>query len=510
VTAGSPSATPATAPAAIPINSGQPAPVAVPAGARTQVPMSHRSAPSTTPPTTPNNANTVVSRALSTPTINSFPPIHTQPVVSESILLSSATHREREHDLQFPGLSIYRLGEQVWFQTGPHWAIGVVTEVPAVSTSNYKIHPLQSPLICEQTPAHNDIPSVQLRPWVAWSTPPVTNRNLDTDNRVAYENLPWQQESRSGSLEVDASILKSRDVDISYTLIEKLTNQNHYSGVYYGAERFWVGDAVRIKTSTNPNFSTGREIMVVSSIQDLAPAPVGVRSRDSGVTITGDIFRLTNHPHSVPPPPGLPSAVLGDLQARARFSASDPAAPYWTYTSISTNITVKLEDIKGRWYPGSSLFRIVHGLEKFKKLAETASINSEEWDSTGSRMNEMGTGGAGANLGWRRYEHRHQAFNKAIPSQLLFTPLLVQENVAGTIENNMQTLGLHQSTEPTPANINAHTAHTVSEPIDLTGDDNEGMEFLADQDSVDEEFMKRMGEDAASFLADEGDFYGGL
>lgn len=465
-------------------NPGVPIPVAAPAPAPTPAPIS-------APPT--------------------FAPPPFEPAVPENILLSSSTQREQEQDLQFPGLSIYRLGEQVWFQTGPHWAIGVVIEVPMAPNTNYKIHPLNSPLICEQTHSHNEIPAVQLRPWVAWSTPPVTNRNLDTEHRTDYENLPWQQESRSGSIEVDASILKSRDVDISYTLIEKLTDRNHYSGVYHGAERFWVGDAVRIKSSSNPGMSTGREILVVSSIQDTTPTtPLAVRCRETGVIITGDVFRLTNHPQTVPPPPGLPSAVLGDLSARGRFAATNQAAPYWTYTLIHRAHAFKLEDIKGRWYPGSSLFRIVHGLEKFTELAQTASISLQEWDETGSRMNEMGTGGAGSTLGWRRFEQRHQAFNKAIPSRFVFTPI----PQAAPPDAAMQTLGIHPHHHPHHPHVAAAEtapANPLPETIDLTADENEGMEFLADHDSVDEEFMKRMGEDAQSFLADEGDvFYGGL
>jgi hypothetical protein len=442
----------------------------------------------------------------------SFSPISNQSPLLEAIILASATNHEREHDLRFPGLAIYRLGEQVWFQTGPHWAIGVVIEIPATPNSTYKIHPLHSPLICEQTQPHTDIVAINLRPWVAWSTPPVTNHNLDTENRVEYESLPWQQERGSGSIEVDASILKSRDVDISFTLIDKLTPQHHYAGVYHGAERFWIGDAVRLKAASCPNYSTGREIMVVTSIQDFMPGnPFATRTRETGVTITGDVFRLTNHTQAIPAPIGLPTAVQADLTARIRFAIHNPASPYWSYTLVTRNFSAKLEDIKGRWYPGSSLFRIMHGLNKFKQLAENQSISHQEWDETGSKMNEMGTGGNGAVLGYRRYEQRHQAFSKSIPSNIVFTPLLGgHTNGGGTIETNMQSLGLHQTSEASIPNINAHTINTVSEPIDLTGDDNEGMEFLADQDSMDEEFMKRIGEDAASFLNNDDDFYGGL
>lgn len=442
------------------------------------------------------------------------PPV--PPVAPIANLMASPTHLEREHDLQFPGLNIYRFGEMVWFQIHPHWAIGIVVEVPASADSCYKIQPLHSPLLCEQAEPHIDIPSTRLRPWVAWSTPAITNPNLDQGGKVEYENLPWSQEAHSSSVEVDASIIKSRDVDVSFSLIDKLTDYNQYAGVYYGAERFWVGDAVRLKASRAASIevASGREILVVVSIYDQTPlAAAGVRAPQTGVRVTGDVYRLESHAQLIPPPSELPTAVSADLSARSRFVITSTVAPYWTYVLVARQITVRLEDVKGRWYPGSSLFRIMQGHDRFQKLVETRGLSLQEWDETGSKMNEMGTGGSGSLNGYRRFGHRHEAFVKAIPSRVVFTPLLQE---TATIENNMQSLGLapHSATAAQqPPNPSAQNMHSLSAPvtiIDLTVDDNEGMEFLADHDSIDEEFMKRMGEDAASFLNNDGDFYGGL
>ncbi|KAA8904983.1 hypothetical protein FN846DRAFT_779235 [Sphaerosporella brunnea] len=502
----SPPAVPATTrivPAGVPTATGPTTPLPMPTVRKQEVPATRRQTPVI--PQTPVPAP-----------VPSYSPVH----MMDAVL--SATNLERERDLRFPGLSIYRLGEQVWFQTGPHWAIGVVIEIPTSPTASYKIHPLHSPLICEQTQPHTDILAINLRPWVAWSTPPVTNRNLDAD-KIDYENLPWLQEKGSGSIEVDASILKSRDVDVSFTLIDKLTLQNHYAGVYHGAERIWVGDAVRLKATSCPAFNTGREIMVVHSIQDFTTGnQFATRIPDTKVTITGAVFRLVNQAHAIPSPAGLPTAVQADLTARMRFATPNPDAPYWNYIMVARSATIKLEDIKSRWYPGSSLYRIMHGLERFKQLAESRQIAHLAWDEVGSKMNEMGTAGNGAVLGYRRYEQRHQAFSKAIPSNIVF-PLSLNSAGSGhhTIESSLPpTLGLHQASAEVPMasipdSINAHgtTLNAVPEPIDLTGDDNnEGMEFLADHDhdSVDDEFMKQIGEDAASFLHNDDDFYGGL
>jgi hypothetical protein len=313
-------------------------------------------------------------------------------------------------------------------------------------------------------------------------------------------------------------------VDISYTLLEQFPAtqggfpQNNYLGVYYGAERFWVGDAVRLKSMANPSFGTGKEILVVTAIQDMAPStPVGARCDGTGVIVTGDIYRLVHQSESIPYPAGLPTMVKCDLQAREKFAISDPEEPYCTYTPILNGMQVRLEDVKGRWYPGASLFRICHGYERFRELAQTSSIDPAEWDNTGTRMNEMGIAGSGSTAGWRRFKERHTAFVGSIPEKLSFTPLPAQEQEQlQRMGQVMGELGHHQAgtnaMHGMGQQLDAMTNQT--EHIDLTGDD-EGMEFLNDQeqDQEEDEFMKRMGEElqTEAFLNDDGDaFYGGL
>ncbi|KAI5795529.1 transcription-silencing protein Clr2-domain-containing protein [Geopyxis carbonaria] len=426
--------------------------------------------------------------------------IPAQTAVSENVLLSSNTHRERDNDLSPLGINIYRLGEQVWFQTGPHWALGVVLDTPSASkgTQGYRIHPLNSPLICQTTRSQSEVPAQQLRPWVAWSTPPLTNGNLDNTG-TDYANLPWHQERRSQSIEVDASIIKSRDVDASYTLIEKLTEQNYYAGVYLGAEKLWVGDTVRLKSGAHPAVQSTHEILVVSSIQDLAPGSrLGARSRDTGVFLSGDIYRLVSHKQQMPTPHMLPNVVAQDLEVRMKVTLSpNPAAPYWTYTLLAHGISIKLEDVKGRWYPSVSLYRIFNGDAKIKS---SNGINQQEWDETGSKMNEMGSGGNAATQGWRRHDQRHDAFTMSIPATIRFSPQeqhsisnIGSEHIGSrSIETELQTLDLQR--------------HGQNNVVDLTGGD--GLEFL---DNDEDDLMRKMREDAASFLhEDADDFYGGL
>lgn len=532
-------------------------------GPTSSAPSSATPSKPTAPPTTVTVVTTADSpspmETRTTMPVATFVPPPTAPTAPsappEGVLLASATYRDRMQDLQFPRLAVFRHGEQVWVKNGPHMYLGVVLEVPTMTTDFYQVLPLTSPLKCEETQPSSQ-PATMIRPWTLFTTPSLTNLIFQNHN-VDYENLPWYQDVSSETIEVDASIVKSRDVDISYTLIEKLSVNNHYAGVYYGAERFWVGDVVRIRTSFNPSVFTGREILVVSSIKDLAPgAPYNVRCIGTGVMVTGDVYRLINHPHPLPNPAGIPTAVLMDLGNRIRYTLADPSAPYWSYIPIAINTTVRLEDVSGRWYPISAMFRILDE-PKFNAYLSESGIPQPEWDNMASGGNEMGTGGQGPSRGWRRFQHRHEAFNKAITSNVTFVPLTRQTNLdvaqvqqkqqqqqiqqeqkqqeqqqlqrhqeqqQQPIEppTNLATNPLNNPTIPITNNLSTSSSQPIPHPvIDLTEDEDDlnnpdqsnGMEFLADPDQnhdSENEFFQKMHEDAESLLADDGDFYRAL
>ncbi|TGZ85557.1 hypothetical protein EX30DRAFT_337898 [Ascodesmis nigricans] len=433
-----------------------------------------------------------------------------KPPSMETALLASKTHSERDNDLTPVGLNIYRLGEQVWFQTGVHWALGVVSGIPTLSQGNdsYNLIPLMSPLMCEKAAPMTGLQPEQLRPWVAWTTPPVTSPALARED-IDYERLPWQEESINPTMEVDASIIKSRDVEASWTLIDRLTPQGYYAGIYHGAEKFWVGDAVRVKVGAHPNVTTGQEIFIVSSIRDLKPdTPRGVRVKEMGVLLTGDLYRMASSKQRVPAPQVMPTTVLKDLMSRSlRTAPTNPETPFWTYVPLAQGIEIKLEDVKGRWYPSEALFIIIHGAEA---LNVPGGVDQKLWDDTGSKMNEMGTSGQALRLGRRRYNERHHAFAHAIKSTVTFDSSSTQPQAQMGHPG-----GVRSDAPPSQAPIpqggsGGHVGggsgggSDGGEVVDLTGDDPMG--FLEDDD-----FMRKMGEDAASFLADDQDgFYPAL
>lgn len=430
-----------------------------------------------------------------------------EPVISAAILLQSQTYQERHRDLQPPDLFIYRLGEQVWVQTGPHWSLGVVIAMPTAPSHSegYTIQLLNSPFTCERIPPLTKMSPEALRPWVAWSTPPITSPHLSSTD-IEYENLPWKNARTEHSLEVDASIVKARQVDSSYTLVDRLGGSSNYAGIYHGAEKFWIGDAVRLKASALAELGvvTGSEILLVMGIQDGAPGTVyGTRTKETGVFISGDIYRLTVSVHPVTNPMPLPVMVSTDIMVRSRITVSNPSEPHVMYTPVATSVHVRLDDVKGRWYPTSSLYRIMNGQAAFKAM-----VQEKRWEESGGKMNEMGNAGHANSRGWIRFEHRHQTFTKSIPANIIFPPLRALPPAPPPQPTPQPS---QQSSAEQPAGGLAHDMRAV----DLTADDeNAGMEFLTDdpQDEVEEdELLRKMREDANSFLADEGDaFYGGL
>jgi len=432
------------------------------------------------------------------------------PVVPAANLAASESFGDRTHDLKYPGLDIYRLGEMVWFRMHPHWALGIVIDVPDWPETGYKIQPLHSPLKCEKAPPCISLSSARLYPWVAKKPSAITTRKLNRASEVEYTNLPWSRVANSRTVEEDASIIKSRDVDVSFTLIDKLSDYYQYAGVYYGAERFWVGDAVRLKADAASGSQAGslHDIFVVRSIYDETPlAAAGVRTQRTGVWVTGDLYRLQNGDESIPPPPEVPTAVCDDISNRS-WLVPRTMTPPWTYMLVSLQITVRLEDVKGRWYPGSSLLQITKGFESFDKIATTRGFSPQEWEETAVELNAMGAGGEGPRKGYRRFRRRHEAFANAIPSDIVFKSLV---QMTPPIEDNAVTLGIDPALVAISCTAaqqppNSTASNMENTPAVVAADGNEGSQLWGDNHPVGGELVRRVGGGEGSFNSREGNF----
>lgn len=471
-------------------------------------------------------SNTIHSRSstpVATPTpalAPAAPILPTPPPFPTHILETSPTATERALHAA-PGPYVFRPGELVWCQCTEAWSLGIIVSGPETGPSqvannpqhqSYTVQVLKSPLEAELSTPYPGITVSSLRPWLAWSTPDLNNAPLRVI--LTYDDVAWEQYRGVRGLEVDASIMKSRDIDSSYNLIDKLgyANGNFYAGVFYGAEKLWVGDAVRLKRHAAPNLMNGTEIMVIAGIQDTRmQSSAGIpRSTTTDVTVVGDIYVHMSYPTSsprLPIPEWLPQRLVRETTFRNQITSSHSQQPTMsTWKLLHAGHTVRLEDIKGRWYESSLLIPYLKGRDNYNQT-----LQSGTWDEVATQMNEMGNAGQATARGWCRTGKRDDVLTTAVPHGFSLEK--------GGIEVGMEGLALHQS-----HNANASLLQNPHrELVDLTGDDDEpvqqqdhgrvgtyGMEEVEDPED-DDAFTRQMQLDVASFLKDSGDsFYGSL
>lgn len=450
--------------------------------------------------------------------IPTVPILPTPPPFPIHLLEASPTATERALHAA-PGPYVFRPGELVWCQCTEAWSLGVIVSGPEARPSqvasspqqSYTVQVLKSPLEADLSTPYPGITVVSLRPWLAWSTPDLNNAPLRTI--LTYDAVAWEQYRGVRGVEVDASIMKSRDIDSSYNLIDKLpcSHGNFYAGVFYGAEKLWVGDAVRLKRHAASNLVNGTEIMVIAGIQDTKMQPsAGIsRSTITDVTVLGDIYAHVSYPATAiqsSVPEWLPQRLVRETALRNRVTSSHLQHPQMsTWKLLHAAHTVRLEDIKGRWYESSLLIPYLKGRDHY---AQT--LRSGTWDEVATQMNEMGNAGQTIVRGWCRTGKRDDVLTTSVPHGFSLEK--------GGIEVNMEGLALHHPHNPSLLQ-NPHC-----ELVDLTGDDDEPVVQQQDQNRVgayaleetedledDAAFTRQMELDVASFLKDSGDsFYGSL
>ena len=334
--------------------------------------------------------------------------------------LASSKSAEQEQDAQY-GKFVFRPGEIVWFHKGGAWGLSVIINRSMLRDSNGREHPhyLVQPL---SHPFEHQPPQIKietdLRPWLAWSAPPAYHPGLH-QNGMNYSNIDWKGvlEGRfgEGDAEVDGSIFAAKAIDESYILVQSLSNSNSlvttgerlYNGIYYGGEKFWVGEPIRLRTSQ------GQDIMVVHRIVERLK-PNSTSTSSATVHLIGDLYRFTIMPYNPTNP--QPSTEHLPLRMRREFEfynriiqplKQQTAAWKLTQVQLRTPIT----DVKGRWYEASTLLPILQSPQEFQY-----NIRNGDIKDTGVLMNGRGdashlpVGQAG-----KRYLTREEAFGEAIP-----------------------------------------------------------------------------------------------
>ena len=333
--------------------------------------------------------------------------------------LPSAKSLEQDQDAQY-GKYIYRPGELTWFNRGSAWGLSVIVKREMVKDPprpqehpRYLVQPLSHPF---SHPGTKIVTSEDdLRPWLAWSAPGPTHQALATSNRT-YNDIDWRSvvDGRYGvgDAEVDGSIYAAKMIDDSFTLIDPLSNnttttgERSYNGIYFGGEKLWVGEPVRLRVGN------GHDVMITHQIIEKLKQN-STSTTSASVHIVGDVYRYTTIPYTVGQEPAenpnLPMRLRQDLNYRNRVSiASKRIISYWKIIQAASRLGIT--DIKGRWYESSILLPILHGREAFNQ-----DVNRGEISDVGTWINGRGDANSAPGKAGKRCTDRLEAFGAAVP-----------------------------------------------------------------------------------------------
>lgn len=344
-----------------------------------------------------------------------------QPGPSTLPRLALADH---QLDTQYHTL-LFRPGEVVWVSRGEAWGLGVLVRRYLTKTANnqierhYVVQPLSHPHDF-QTPVHLSAENL-LRPWLAWSPPPLTFGQLQNRRDVTYDSVDWPAIASGqyghGNPEVDASILAAKAVDNTYTPFKLLNSrpgpgveERHWAGVFLGAEKIWIGEPIRIQMDV-PNLNVPL-LLVVDIVER-------VQQGHSTITIVGDLYGFMALPPGAPAPPmdHLPPRMVVDLRFRNQVSAKFGRVGAWKL--LRPMHGVPIEQVKGRWYESSVLLPIVLGDKDYENSLRSGNLDdASHWLNARNDSNKANDAkGTTPALGSRQNQRR-DALGRSVPDNL--------------------------------------------------------------------------------------------
>ncbi|ATY64165.1 Transcription-silencing Clr2 [Cordyceps militaris] len=271
------------------------------------------------------------------------------------------TQQQRNTGWSLQSPILFRVGEQVWFQNGNTWRLGIIASQNPQQPGVHELLPLGSGVIPQQNVAKHD---KDMRPFQAFSVPPVAIQELDDKT---FDEIPWAEKfrefgadpSKRDLLLLDASKLAASKVDWSNSLWSAMSEDVHaktitYYGCFLGAERIEVGDCLRVR-------NLPLELSVVS--EDLIV--MGLRFIYTSGDFPGTIFfRGTLYqradpgadPSTLVPMQHLPIALRDETHWRSQVQ---PGTSHG-WIVVGDGVRLKEKSIRGRLYPAHRVMPILN------------------------------------------------------------------------------------------------------------------------------------------------------
>ncbi|KAI0525978.1 hypothetical protein F5B22DRAFT_588542 [Xylaria bambusicola] len=362
------------------VSPGQPAPTTTPSAPPSSLSQNVNASSIVNPPA-PMNKNTTTTPSVKQRPVNRPPTAPQQPTVVPHEAQTTTPYQAPEATSAIPQHpytiahdhdALFRAGEVVWFKNNNSWRVGMIlTSSPVLS-----IIPFAHPLYQTQEVVKEE---ADIRPFLAFSIPQINNA-LQEFKGQALAQINWQalQErfgthtdtTRREALAIEATKLAATRVDQCYStfnLLESVPNYDVFGGIFLGAEKICVGEAVRIKLSREQQEQTSEKGMpIVMVVKRIFVSKEGGALMFEGSLWTLQHVALGQQPQT-PNPAGLPAALRGEKEFRDSILQNRGWHVQWV--PMNQNMTVNESAIRGRFYETRRLTPILNPA-KFQEMLQ--------------------------------------------------------------------------------------------------------------------------------------------
>ncbi|KAI2624826.1 hypothetical protein GGS21DRAFT_493834 [Xylaria nigripes] len=311
--------------------------------------------------------------------------------------------------------SLFRAGEIVWYKYRNSWRLGMIL----ISRASLTIFPFSHPLYPTREIIKEE---ADIRPFLAFSIPQINSALQEFKGR-AISQIDWKslQErfdtltdpNRQEGLAIEATKLAASRVDQCYSTFNPIQSEQIYSvygGVFLGAEKICIGEAVRIHLSREQRDQTLEKGMPVVMV--IKRVIIMGREEGANLMFEGDLWKLQHvnlaQQQQAPNHSQLPTAMLGEKQFRDGFLKSRGWCVEWFL--MSQGMSVNESAIRGRFYETQRLTPILNP-SKFQEM-----LRQQNVDDIQTLLNNRADSG-GPRVG--RVRNRAQAVIGAVPNSVL-------------------------------------------------------------------------------------------
>ncbi|KAI1180691.1 hypothetical protein F4777DRAFT_258762 [Nemania sp. FL0916] len=293
---------------------------------------------------------------------------------------------------------LFRAGEVVWFKNNNSWRVGMILASGAALT----IAPFGHPLYQTQEVIKQE---TDIRPFLAFSIPQI-NAGLHEFKGQALAQMDWQvlQEkfgahtdaSRREGLAIEATKLAATRVDQCFSTFNPLQgtvlNYDVFGGIFLGAEKICIGEAVRILFKREQQDSAPEKGMPIVMVIEM----IYVGRQKGNLMLKGSMWKLKYSSLAQQPETSsqvqLPATMIGEKKFRDGILLNRGWRVEWVL--LKPNVSVDEAAIRGRFYETGRLTPILNPAQfetmlQQQVVEDIQTLLNNRGDSNGPRVGRV-------------------------------------------------------------------------------------------------------------------------